>query len=93
MMRIARGGPIPVAYSIPSEWWNARKAPASENEYLSGSQLYEHLSRQRALLRRLMGEKTHLKVPSSWIECSAQEPAVPFRGTAYQNVDHRLRLH
>jgi CheY-like chemotaxis protein len=57
VMRIARGEPIPVEYSIPSEWWNAIKAPTYEDEYPSGSQLYEYLSQQRALLRRLMGEK------------------------------------
>jgi hypothetical protein len=60
VMRIARGGPIPVACSIPSEWWNARKAPACEDEYLSGSRLYEYLSQARALLLRMMGEKEQL---------------------------------
>ncbi len=57
VMRIARGGPIPVECSIPSESSNVRKAPASEAEYLSGSRLYEHLSQARALLLRMMGEK------------------------------------
>lgn len=57
VMRIARGEPIPVECSIPSEWRNAIDAPRSEEEYLSASRLYEYLSQAREALLRMMGEK------------------------------------
>ena len=56
LIRIARGEPIPVECTIPSESRNAIEAPASEEEYLSGSRLYEYLSEARDSLLRLMEE-------------------------------------